>query len=287
MPLPADTVDIYTAGSQKFPALLAEMATAEKYIHLMYLIWEQDELTAKVTEVLLERLKAGVEVHIIYDWLSCISYKKDELKKLAAAGAVVVPCFKRLPQFNYRNHMKMVIIDGKSVYRGGMNMGQEYIDGGPRFAVWRDTSFRLSGPAVLPYLTLFAATWIVNGREEDLVTGYLPEVDGARARRGHARAGAALERRDDVQDHPRRVHHRPDERARAHLDPVAVLRAGRAADHGDVRGGGRRRRRALHDDRRAGQEDPVLRGARLLPAAAARAACGSTSTRPGSCTPRR
>ena len=122
----------------------------------MYLIWEQDELTAKVTEVLLDSLKAGVKVHILYDWLSCISYKKDELERLAAAGAVVAPCYKRVPQINYRNHMKMVIIDGKSVYSGGMNMGQEYIDGGPRFAVWRDTSFRLSGPVVAPYLMLYA-----------------------------------------------------------------------------------------------------------------------------------
>jgi cardiolipin synthase len=175
LPLPADSVDIYTAGSQKFPALLEEMATAEKYIHLMYLIWEQDELTAKVTEILLGRLKAGVQVHILYDWLSCISYKKDELKRLAAAGAVVVPCYKRISHVNYRNHMKMVIIDGKSVYSGGMNMGQEYIDGGPRFDVWRDTSFRLSGPVVAPYLMLFASTWLLNGRHEDLVTGYMPE----------------------------------------------------------------------------------------------------------------
>ena len=173
-PLPADTVDIYTAGSQKFPALLEEMATAERYIHLMYLIWEQDELTAKVKEVLLDRLKAGVKVHILYDWLSCISYKKDELKELAAAGAVVAPCYKRLPQINYRNHMKMVIIDGKSVYSGGMNMGQEYIDGGPRFDVWRDTSFRLSGPVVAPYLMLFASTWLYNGGTEDLATDYMP-----------------------------------------------------------------------------------------------------------------
>jgi cardiolipin synthase A/B len=175
VPLPADTVDIYTAGSQKFPALLEEMATAERYIHLMYLIWEQDELTAKVKTVLLDRLKAGVKVHILYDWLSCISYKKDELKELAQAGAVVAPCFKHLSHINYRNHMKMVIIDGKSVYSGGMNMGQEYIDGGPRFDVWRDTSFRLSGPVVAPYLVLFASTWLLNGRKEDLVTGYLAE----------------------------------------------------------------------------------------------------------------
>jgi cardiolipin synthase len=173
-PLPADTVDIYTSGSQKFPALLAEMATAEKYIHLMYLIWEQDELTAKVKDILLERLKAGVKVHILYDWLSCISFKKDELNELAAAGAVVMPCYKRLPQFNYRNHMKMVIIDGKSVYSGGMNMGQEYIDGGPRFEVWRDTSFRLSGPVVAPYLMLFASTWLYNGGTEDLATEFMP-----------------------------------------------------------------------------------------------------------------
>lgn len=183
-PLPADTVDIYTAGSQKFPALLAEMATAEKYIHLMYLIWEQDELTAKVTNVLLDRLKAGVKVHILYDWLSCISYKKDELKQLARAGAVVMPCYRRLPRINYRNHMKMVIIDGKSVYSGGMNMGQEYIDGGPRFDVWRDTSFRLSGPVVAPYLMLFASTWLSSGGKEDLATGFMPPPEQHRHHEG-------------------------------------------------------------------------------------------------------
>jgi len=140
----------------------------------MYLIWEQDELTAKVTEILLERLQAGVEVHILYDWLSCIPYKKNELKRLAAAGATVAPCYKRLPRINYRNHMKMVLIDGHTVYSGGMNMGQEYIDGGPRFDVWRDTSFRMTGPVVAPYLMLYAATWLLNGGTEDLATDYMP-----------------------------------------------------------------------------------------------------------------
>ena len=174
VPLPADSVEVYTRGADKFPALLADLAGARRYIHLMYLIWEQDELTAQVTDVLLERLAAGVEVHILYDWLSCITYKKDELKRLAAAGAVVAPCYKRLPQINYRNHMKMAIIDAHVVYSGGMNMGQEYIDGGPRFAVWRDTHFRMTGPVVAPYLMLFAATWLLNGGTEDLATDYMP-----------------------------------------------------------------------------------------------------------------
>ena len=174
VPLPADSVDVYLRGADKFAALLPDMAKAERYIHLMYLIWEQDELTAKVTEILLERLQAGVDVHILYDWLSCIPYKKDELKRLAAAGATVAPCYKRLPRINYRNHMKMAIIDGETVYSGGMNMGQEYIDGGPRFDVWRDTSFRMTGPVVAPYLMLYAATWLLNGGTEDLATDYMP-----------------------------------------------------------------------------------------------------------------
>jgi cardiolipin synthase A/B len=174
VPLPADSVDVFYTGAEKFPTLLEDMSRAQRYIHLMYLIWKQDELTAKVTDVLLERLAAGIEVHILYDWLSCLAYKKDELKRLAAAGAIVAPCYKRLPRINYRNHMKMAIVDGETVYSGGMNMGQEYIDGGPRFDVWRDTHFRMTGPVVAPYLMLYAATWLLNGGQEDLATAYMP-----------------------------------------------------------------------------------------------------------------
>ena len=173
VPLPADSVELYFSGAEKFSSLLTDLRKAERYVHLMYLIWEMDELTAEVTEVLLDRLGAGVEVHILYDWLSSLPYKKHELERLAAAGASVAPCYKRLAQLNYRNHMKMAIVDGNVVYSGGMNMGQEYIDGGPRFDVWRDTHFRMTGPAVAPYLALFASTWLGNGGKEDLFTGYV------------------------------------------------------------------------------------------------------------------
>jgi cardiolipin synthase A/B len=176
-PLPADEVQLYFTGAEKFHDLLADLRAAERYVDLMYLIWEKDRLTAEVTEILLDRLHAGVEVNIIYDWLSSLPYKKDELEQLAGAGARVVPCYKQVSQLNYRNHMKMAIIDGRVVYSGGMNMGQEYIDGGPRFDAWRDTHFRMSGPVVAPYLSLFAATWLRNGRTEELTTGYLPGLD--------------------------------------------------------------------------------------------------------------
>jgi len=174
--LPADSVEIYLRGEDKFRRLLEDLRGARRYIHLMYLIWERDELTAKVTDVLLERLRQGVEVRILYDWVSCLRYKKDELKRLAAAGAQVKPCFKHLWQVNYRNHMKIAIVDGELVYTGGMNMGQEYIDGGPRFASWRDTSVRLTGSVVAPFELLFAVTWRLNKGHEDLATGYVLEA---------------------------------------------------------------------------------------------------------------
>ena len=171
--LPADSVQLYFSGKDKFRDLFSDMSAAKQYIHLMYLIWEQDELTSQVTDILQERLRAGVEVRIIYDWLSSMPFHKDELKKLAAAGATVVPCYKRLRQLNYRNHMKMAVVDGELVYSGGMNMGQEYVDGGKRFDTWRDTHFRMTGPAIAPYLSLFATTWLLTGRSEDLFTDYL------------------------------------------------------------------------------------------------------------------
>ena len=66
VPLPADSVRLYFAGADKFADLLTDMRAARRYIHLMYLIWEMDRLTAEVTDILLERLSAGVEVHILY-----------------------------------------------------------------------------------------------------------------------------------------------------------------------------------------------------------------------------
>ena len=161
--LPATSVRLYFAGADKFRDLLADLREARASIHLMYLIWERDELTAEVVAVLLDRLSAGVRVYVMYDWLSSLPYRKSELRALARAGATVVPCYRRPSQLNYRNHMKMAIVDRRVVYSGGMNMGQEYIDGGSRFPVWRDTHFRLTGPVVAPYLALFGSVWLLDG----------------------------------------------------------------------------------------------------------------------------
>src|SRR5665648_884088 len=122
---------------------------------------------------------AGVEVRIMYDWMGCISFKKREFKQLAKAGATVRADVTDLARINYRNHRKIVVIDGEIGYTGGMNVGQEYIDGGERFATWRDTHMRLTGQAVGGLEKLYASRWFEHKKDhEDLFTEqYMPAPD--------------------------------------------------------------------------------------------------------------
>ncbi|MEI6452481.1 MAG: cardiolipin synthase, partial [Actinomycetes bacterium] len=177
--LPASSLELFNDGATKFARLMEDLAAAQRFIHLQYFIWEQDELTAKIVPILLDRLKAGVEVRIMYDWMGCITFKKRELRQLAKAGAIVRADVTDLLRINYRNHRKIVVIDGEIGYTGGMNVGQEYIDGGKRFATWRDTHMRLTGQAVAGLEKLYASRWFEQKKDhEDLFQAkYMPAPD--------------------------------------------------------------------------------------------------------------
>jgi len=136
-PLPAASLEIYSQGEHKFSRLEEDLAAAASFIHLEYFIWEQDELTARITRILLDRIAAGVEVRILYDYIGCTTCKKDELKLLECSGAQVRADVTGIARLNHRDHRKVLVIDGELGYTGGSNMGQEYIDGGKRFATWR------------------------------------------------------------------------------------------------------------------------------------------------------
>ncbi len=185
-PLPASSVEIYGRTADFFGRLRRDLAAARSFIHLQYFIWERDELTAEITGILLERVAAGVEVRILYDNLGSRRYGKDELQRLARAGARVTADVVERSHLNYRDHRKVAVIDGEIGYTGGSNMGQEYIDGGTRFSVWRDTNVRISGQAVAELQKLFASRWYVDHKGEDLlIDRYLPGPDGAAAAGGH------------------------------------------------------------------------------------------------------
>jgi len=177
--LPAESIELFVTGEAKFARLKEDLAEAQRFIHLQYFIWEQDRLTAEIVPILLDRLAAGVEVRIMYDWIGCISFKKNELKQLAKAGAMVRADVTDLLRINYRNHRKIVVIDGEIGYTGGMNVGQEYIDGGARFATWRDTHLRLTGQAVAGLEKLYASRWFERKKDhEDLFAEqYMPAPD--------------------------------------------------------------------------------------------------------------
>lgn len=174
VPLPAYDVDIMPSGAEKFDKLLVDLAKAKDTINIQYFIWERDELTARITAVLLERISAGVEVRMLNDFIGNIQYKKDEIRRLRAAGAHVKYDVTELSKVNYRNHHKIVVIDGVLGYTGGINVGQEYIDGGSRFPSWRDTHVRFTGPAVADLQKLFAYRWHERTHESLFTERFFP-----------------------------------------------------------------------------------------------------------------
>lgn len=174
VPLPAYDVDIMPSGEEKFGKLVEDLSSARDTINLQYFIWERDELTERLIDVLVERLEAGVEVRMLNDYIGNILYRKDQVKRLAEAGAHVDYDVRDLGKVNYRDHRKIVVIDSVLGYTGGINVGQEYIDGGKHYPSWRDTHVRFTGPAVAELQKLFAARWHEQTRENLFTERFFP-----------------------------------------------------------------------------------------------------------------
>jgi len=205
--LPASSLELYNDGATKFRRLKEDLAGAQRFIHLQYFIWEQDRLTAEIVPILLDRLAAGVEIRIMYDWMGCITFKKRELKQLARAGADVRADVTDLLRINYRNHRKIVVIDGEIGYTGGMNVGQEYIDGGERFATWRDTHMRMTGQAVAGLEKLYASRWFEHKKDHEnlFAEQYMPAPDPTAVETGTL-VGIAAQGVEDPWSAARRAH---------------------------------------------------------------------------------
>jgi len=178
-PLPVRSLDLYPSGQEFFDHLKPDLAAAKRFIHLQYFIWEEDELTAELIAILIDRVNNGVEVRLTYDWMGSIAYGKNQLKTLKAAGAHVTPDVIEIGSLNYRNHRKIAVIDGEIGYTGGHNIGQEYIDGGKAYPSWRDTSLRITGPGVAALQKWFAYRWMTahKGDASQFDKKYFPSVD--------------------------------------------------------------------------------------------------------------
>jgi len=161
---------IFHHGKDKFEAFLADLQAAKHFIHLEYFIWRSDALGERVKEVLIRKVKEGVAVRVLYDTIGSFWLSGRYIRELRRAGVEMYPYFNFLKPLkfhtlNFRNHRKLAIIDGRIGYNGGLNIGQEYIDGG-RFGYWRDTHLRVEGEAVALYQSIFAVDWYNTTKKE-------------------------------------------------------------------------------------------------------------------------
>ncbi|MBQ4530263.1 MAG: cardiolipin synthase [Lachnospiraceae bacterium] len=157
-------VTIYTDGHEKFDALIQEMENAKKYIHMQYYIIRDDELFDRIKEVLIRKAAQGVEVRILYDGMGCLEIGKKQWKMLRSNEIETAEFFpatlkKAHLRINYRNHRKIVVIDGEVGFVGGFNVGREYLGLDKKFGYWRDTHMKITGSAVMGLQIRFLLDW--------------------------------------------------------------------------------------------------------------------------------
>ena len=166
---PGNDITIFTCGREKFDALKDDLRRARRSICLQYYIINDDKAGRELRDILMERARAGVVVRVIYDHVGSWGTPNRFFREMSDAGVQVFPFFKvTFPQLgtkvNWRNHRKICVIDGAIGYIGGMNIADRYMDGGPKFALWRDTHARVCGPIVASLLYSFTVDWNFMGQ---------------------------------------------------------------------------------------------------------------------------
>jgi cardiolipin synthase len=159
LPFKDSTVEIYTDGYQFFPELLRQIAQARHHIHIDMYIIEDDALGRLISDALIARARCGVEVRVIFDDVGCWSVKNHFFERLREEGIEAVTFLPvRFPSFtskvNYRNHRKLIVIDGQTGFIGGMNIALRYVSG-----QWRDTMLQVKGAAVYSLQRAFLIDW--------------------------------------------------------------------------------------------------------------------------------
>lgn len=160
----------FPLGEDFLPALLADLEQAEKYIYLEYFIIENGAMWDAVEAVLARKAKAGVEVRVLYDGTCEFTKLPHSFPQYLRTLGIQCRIFAQVRPFvsthyNYRDHRKIAVIDGRVAYTGGVNLADEYINRIHPFGHWKDTALRLEGEAVRTLLMLFLQMWQVEERQ--------------------------------------------------------------------------------------------------------------------------
>lgn len=181
LPFKDNDVTLYTSGYEFFPALLHEISLARHHIHIDIFIFEDDELGNLIADALIDRAVHGVEVRVVYDDVGCWKVKNAFYERMRNAGIDVHPFMPvKFPAFtskaNYRNHRKIIVIDGKVGFIGGMNFATRYVKG-TGTQPWRDTMMRITGGAVYGLQRAFLIDWYFVDRTLITSRDYYPTLE--------------------------------------------------------------------------------------------------------------
>lgn len=168
-----NAVQIFNDGEAKFNALIEDMEQAKDHIHVQYYIFRLDSLGQRIHDVLIRKAKQGVKVRLLFDDMGSRGVRKKHFKELVELGGEVEAFFPSVmplinPRLNYRNHRKIVVIDGRIGYIGGFNVGDEYLGLDRKFGYWRDTHLRIEGSSVHPLQTRFILDWNQASTNSDI-----------------------------------------------------------------------------------------------------------------------
>lgn len=164
-------VKIFSEGKDKFRSVIEDIENAKQSIHIQYYIYKMDDVGKSIYNALIKKAQEGIEVKMIYDDLGSRKLRIKHFKKLTEAGGQVVAFFSSYlkllnPRINFRNHRKLIIIDGRIGYIGGFNVGNEYACLDDEIGYWRDTHLRIEGNSVYNMQAHFLFDWHQARNEE-------------------------------------------------------------------------------------------------------------------------
>lgn len=178
-----NNIEVYTDGNQKFERLLKDIENAKEYIHLEYFIIKESEIGTKIKNALIKKSKQGVKVRILYDDVGCwrFWFHRNFFNEMRKHNIQIEPFIpNKFPilggKLNYRNHRKIVVIDGYIGYTGGINIGDEYLGMNKKFGYWRDTHIRVEGTLVYMLQMIFLTDWYYTTKEILLTKRFFPKM---------------------------------------------------------------------------------------------------------------
>ena len=178
-------IELFTKGQECFDSMFRDLRAAKKSINMEFFIMKPDYIGLEILEILTQKAKEGVKVRLLLDAMGCRRMRNRHFKGLREAGGEVVyffpaRIFKLDLKLNYRNHRKLLVIDSRIAYIGGLNAAKEYVGDSSKFKGWRDTHLRITGGSVFDIDARFIMDWnFANGQEIMLKEAdYIPECLG-------------------------------------------------------------------------------------------------------------